>query len=87
MERRIQAESLLADLKAETGAQGLSMVIPGAELFTVNSDEVRTAAHDSLAKVAELIDLYQGQPVMIIGHTDAIGASDYNKTLSSAAPA
>lgn len=82
MESRIQAESLLADLEAETGAQGLAMVIPGADLFTVNSDEVRAAAHDSLAKVAELINLYKDQPVLIIGHTDAIGASDYNKTLS-----
>ena len=82
MESRIQAESLLADLKAETGAQGVTMVVPGAELFTINSDEVRPAAHDSLAKVAELINLYKDQPVLIIGHTDAVGASDYNKTLS-----
>jgi OmpA-OmpF porin, OOP family len=29
-----------------------------------------------------LINLYKDQPVLIIGHTDAIGASDYNKTLS-----
>jgi outer membrane protein OmpA-like peptidoglycan-associated protein len=82
MESRIQAESLLADLEAETGAQGVTMVVPGAELFTVNSDEVRPAAHDSLAKVAELINLYKDQPVLIVGHTDAVGASDYNKTLS-----
>jgi outer membrane protein OmpA-like peptidoglycan-associated protein len=82
MESRIQAESLLADLEAETGAQGVRMVVPGTELFTVNSDEVRPAAHDSLAKVAELINLYKDQRVLIIGHTDAIGASDYNKTLS-----
>jgi outer membrane protein OmpA-like peptidoglycan-associated protein len=82
MENRIQAESLLADLEAETGAQGVRMVVPGTELFTVNSDEVRPAAHDSLAKVAELINLYKDQRVLIIGHTDAIGESNYNKTLS-----
>jgi outer membrane protein OmpA-like peptidoglycan-associated protein len=43
---------------------------------------VRSSAHDSLAKVAELIHLYQDQPVMIVGHTDAVGATEYNKTLS-----
>jgi outer membrane protein OmpA-like peptidoglycan-associated protein len=55
VESRIQVQSLLADLDAES---------------------------DSLAKVAELINLYKRQPVLIIGHTDAIGAPDYNQTLS-----
>jgi OOP family OmpA-OmpF porin len=56
--------------------------VPGGELFTVNGKEVRDAAHDSLAKVAELINLYKTQPVLIVGYTDAIGASHYNQTLS-----
>jgi len=58
------------------------LLVPGGELFTVDSEEIRDAAHDSLAKVAELINLYEDQPVLIVGHTDAIGASDYNQTLS-----
>jgi chemotaxis protein MotB len=82
VESRIQAQSLLADLKAETDPQGVKLIVPGGELFTVNGQEVRGTAHESLAKVAELINLYKSQPVLIIGHTDAVGASDYNKTLS-----
>jgi outer membrane protein OmpA-like peptidoglycan-associated protein len=82
METRIQAQSLLADLEAETDPQGVKLSVPGGELFTVNGKEVRDTAHESLAKVAELINLYKSQPVLIVGHTDAIGASDYNQTLS-----
>ena len=82
VEGRIQAQSLLADLAAETDPQGLKLIVPGGELFTINSEEVRSSAHDSLAKVAELINLYKDQPVMIIGHTDAVGATEYNETLS-----
>jgi outer membrane protein OmpA-like peptidoglycan-associated protein/predicted nucleic acid-binding Zn-ribbon protein len=82
VENRIQAQSLLADLEALTDPQGVKLVVPGGELFTVNGKEVRDAAHESLAKVAELINLYKSQPVLIVGHTDAIGAQDYNQTLS-----
>jgi len=82
VESRIQVQSLLADLDAESDAQGVKLIVPGGELFTVNGQEVRDTAHESLAKVAELINLYKSQPVLIIGHTDAIGATDYNQTLS-----
>jgi outer membrane protein OmpA-like peptidoglycan-associated protein len=82
VENRIQVQSLLADLKAETDPEGVKLIVPGAELFTVNGKEIRDTAYESLAKVAELIDLYKSQPVLIIGHTDAIGATDYNQTLS-----
>jgi chemotaxis protein MotB len=82
VESRIQVQSLLADLDAERDADHVKLVVPGGELFTTNGQEVRDAAHESLAKVAELINLYKSQPVLIIGHTDAIGAPDYNQTLS-----
>lgn len=81
-EGRIQAQSLMADLDAESDPQGLKLIVPGGELFTVNSEEVRNSANDSLAKVAELINLYKDRPVMIIGHTDAVGEEEYNQTLS-----
>jgi chemotaxis protein MotB len=82
VESRIQMQSLLADLEAETDPQGIKLIVPGGELFTVNGQEVRDTAHDSLARVAELINLYKDQPVLIIGHTDTIGAQNYNQTLS-----
>jgi len=82
VEGRIQAQSLLADLNAQTDPQGLRLTVPGEEIFTVNSEQIRSSAHDSLAKVAELINLYEDRPVVIVGHTDAVGAAEYNDTLS-----
>jgi OOP family OmpA-OmpF porin len=56
--------------------------VPGELLFAVNSDEVRESAHDTLAKVAELISVYDNRQVLIIGHSDAVGDAAYNKQLS-----
>jgi outer membrane protein OmpA-like peptidoglycan-associated protein len=58
------------------------MVVPGGVLFTGDGEEIPDSAHDTLAKVAELIDMYDGREVRIVGHTDALGDSAYNKTLS-----
>lgn len=58
------------------------MTVPGGALFATNSDEVQAGAHDALAKVAELLNVYDDRRVLIVGHTDAIGEASYNKRLS-----
>jgi outer membrane protein OmpA-like peptidoglycan-associated protein len=75
-------QGLLADLGAKVDARGLALTVPGQGLFATNSDEIEPTAHDTLAKVAELIDAYKGHPVRIIGYTDAIGDASYNKILA-----
>ena len=69
-EMRLQVQGLLVDLGAKLDRRGLAMTVPGAELFAVNSETIEPTAFDTLAKVAELIDAYPGQKVMIVGHTD-----------------
>jgi outer membrane protein OmpA-like peptidoglycan-associated protein/predicted nucleic acid-binding Zn-ribbon protein len=81
-EMRLQVQGLLVDLNAKIDQRGLLMTVPGASLFTVDSETIEPTAHDTLAKVAELIDAYDGQPVMIVGHTDSIGEDSYNQYLS-----
>lgn len=76
------AEALLASLKAEKDARGLSMTVPGAQLFAVNSEEIDPSAFEALASVAKLVDLYEKRDVLIIGHTDAVGDAGYNQQLS-----
>jgi outer membrane protein OmpA-like peptidoglycan-associated protein len=63
--------------------QGLKMVVPAGVLFARDGEEIPDSAHDTLAKVAELIDMYDGRKVRIVGHTDALGDSASNKTLSA----
>jgi len=81
-EMRLQVQGLLVDLGARADAQGVRMTVPGSTLFELDSDTIEPTAHDTLAKVAELIDAYKDHQVMIVGHTDSLGDEAYNKTLS-----
>lgn len=80
--RREEAAALLAELKAEQDPRGLSMTVPGADLFAVDSEQIEPTAIDTLSSVAELVDLYDGRDVLIVGHTDAVGDAGYNQQLS-----
>jgi outer membrane protein OmpA-like peptidoglycan-associated protein/septal ring factor EnvC (AmiA/AmiB activator) len=81
-EMRLQVQGLLVDLDAKVDQRGLRMTVPGASLFAVNSESIEPTAHETLAKVAELIDAYDDHEVMIVGHTDSIGEGSYNEFLS-----
>ena len=82
LEMRLQVQGLLVDLDAKVDQRGVRMTVPGADLFEINSDSIEPTAHDTLAKVAELIDAYQDHEVVIVGHTDSIGEDSYNRVLS-----
>jgi outer membrane protein OmpA-like peptidoglycan-associated protein len=82
MEKRLQAQSLLADLRAEKSSDGVVMRVPGEELFALDSEVIEPAAHETLAKVAELIGMFDDRDIRIIGHTDAMGDAEYNQALS-----
>lgn len=81
-ERRMHAQSLAADLDAKAVQGGLRVTVAGSELFALNSERIEDAAYDTLGKVAELLDIYDDQPVVITGHTDAMGDEAYNLRLS-----
>jgi outer membrane protein OmpA-like peptidoglycan-associated protein/predicted nuclease with TOPRIM domain len=81
-EKRQHVQSLLADLPSKLEERGLMTTVPGELLFTVGGDEVPAGAYTTLAKVAELIDMYDNREVLIIGHSDAMGDPARNKQLS-----
>lgn len=82
LEKRLHVQGLLADLDSEMDERGLITIVPGGLLFAMNSEAVQEGAHDTLAKVAELISVYDDRKVLIVGHTDAVGDAAYNKQLS-----
>ncbi len=77
-----EAATLIEAVKAERDTRGLAMTVPGALLFAVDSDRIEPSAHEALANVAELVDIYDDREVLIIGHTDAVGDAGYNQQLS-----
>jgi outer membrane protein OmpA-like peptidoglycan-associated protein len=82
LEQRLHVQGLLSDLNGRIDEEGLKMVVPGGILFAVNSEEVQDSAAETLAKVAELIDVYVDRKVRIVGYTDALGDAAYNRMLS-----
>ncbi len=81
-ERQERAERLLSNLRARSDSRGIAMTVPGTILFAVNSEKIEPDAHDTLAEVAEMVDLYDARDVLIVGHTDAVGDDGYNQQLS-----
>jgi outer membrane protein OmpA-like peptidoglycan-associated protein/uncharacterized coiled-coil DUF342 family protein len=82
LEKRLHVQGLLADLDSKIDERGLMTIVPGGLLFAMNSEAVQESAHDTLAKVAELLSVYDDRKVLIVGHTDAVGDAAYNKQLS-----
>jgi outer membrane protein OmpA-like peptidoglycan-associated protein len=82
LEKRQHVQGLLADLHSKLDERGLMTTVPGELLFAVNSDEAQAGAYDTLAKVAELIGMYDNRQVLIIGHSDARGDAAHNRQLS-----
>jgi outer membrane protein OmpA-like peptidoglycan-associated protein len=82
-ERRERVQELLAELPSKLEERGLMTTVPGELLFAQGSDQVQTAAaYDTLAKVAEVIGMYDDREVLIIGHSDARGDAARNRQLS-----
>ena len=81
-EKRQQVQDLFADLPSKLEGRGLMTSVPGELLFTMGSDEVEAGAYTTLAKVAELIGMYDNRQVLIIGHSDAMGDPASNRQLS-----
>jgi outer membrane protein OmpA-like peptidoglycan-associated protein len=80
---RLQVQRLLEELDAKAERRGLMVTVPGASLFQTDSERIDEAAHSLLAKVAELVKLYDDRRLLIVGHTDAIGDAAYNQYLST----
>jgi outer membrane protein OmpA-like peptidoglycan-associated protein len=66
----------------ETDDAETQLTVPDNVLFDFDSDELRPEASEVLDEVAEVIDSYGDAAVEIVGHTDDIGAADYNQELS-----
>jgi outer membrane protein OmpA-like peptidoglycan-associated protein len=81
-DKRQHVQGLLAELHGKLDARGLMTTVPGELLFAVGSDEVQPSAYETLAKVAELIRLYDDRPVLISGHSDSDGNAADNQRLS-----
>ncbi|GGC41711.1 hypothetical protein GCM10011504_20180 [Siccirubricoccus deserti] len=63
-------------------ARGTTLTVQNDVLFDFDKDELRPEAAQALGRVAEIIRQRQPRAVLVIGHTDSMGADAYNDALS-----
>ena len=61
---------------------GFRLTLPDSVLFDFNSTDLRPDAALALSLIAEVLLYFEGEQVIVIGHTDAIGSASYNQRLS-----
>ena len=66
----------------ERVGEGIQVTFPSGLLFDFDSDVVRSNAAANLDELARNLSKYDDSNLMIVGHTDAVGSSEYNQALS-----
>ena len=61
---------------------GFRLTLPDSILFDFNSSELRPDAAQALALIADVLRYFEGDQVIVVGHTDSIGSASYNQRLS-----
>lgn len=80
-----QAEEMERDIEGariERIGEGIKITFDSGILFDVSKSDLRSASKENLTNLARILNKYQDTEVMIVGHTDSDGSSDYNLNLS-----
>lgn len=72
--------SQLATVRQE--ARGLIVTLPGNIYFDVNKSDVKPSMRARMTEIAKALATVPGQHVLVEGHTDSDGSSQYNLQLS-----
>lgn len=62
--------------------EGMVVTFPSGVLFDFDRAALRPVAEENLGKLAESLQKYPGENVLIVGHTDNVGTAAYNLRLS-----
>ncbi len=80
-----QAKELQQNIPGATVArvgEGIAVTFASGLLYDFDSDVVRPEAAQNLRSLAASLGKYPNTDLLIVGHTDAVGTSDYNQALS-----
>jgi outer membrane protein OmpA-like peptidoglycan-associated protein len=80
-----QAEKLareIKDAKVSRVGEGIAVTFESGILFPFDSAELQGAGRENLRKLAASLQDETRSDVLIAGHTDSVGADDYNQGLS-----
>jgi outer membrane protein OmpA-like peptidoglycan-associated protein len=66
----------------ERVGEGITVTFASGLLYDFDSDMIRSDAGANLRALASSLDKYPGTDLLIVGHTDQVGAASYNQSLS-----
>lgn len=75
-------EDELEGANVERMGEGIAVSFESGILFPFDSDQVLPAGRQNLQRLAASLQNYPGSEVLIVGHTDNVGAVAYNQRLS-----
>jgi outer membrane protein OmpA-like peptidoglycan-associated protein len=81
-QRAKELEQNVPGAVVERVGEGIQITFPSGLLFDFDSYDIRSSAAANLNELARNLSNYGDSNLMIAGHTDAVGSSDYNQTLS-----
>lgn len=80
-----QAEEMQRDIqgaKIERVGEGIKITFDSGILFATNSADLQPAAKENIGKLATILNKYEDTNILVEGHTDSTGSTDYNQGLS-----
>lgn len=80
-----QAKEIQKDLKGarvERVGEGIKITFDSGILFDVNSSSLKPASKTNLTNLSKVLNKYADTNILIEGHTDNTGGTEYNQTLS-----
>jgi outer membrane protein OmpA-like peptidoglycan-associated protein len=80
-----QAREIVENVKGarvERVGEGIAVTFESGLLYDFDSDAVRAEARGNLRELAKSLEQYPKSNVLILGHTDDVGGSAYNRGLS-----
>lgn len=81
-ERAEELESELESAEVERVGEGILVTFDSGILFDFDSYRLRPAARDNLTELSNTLQDMPETEVLVAGHTDSVGADEYNYTLS-----
>ncbi|MFE8071348.1 OmpA family protein [Marinobacteraceae bacterium S3BR75-40.1] len=81
MQQEAEYQRRIAALQAEVTDRGVVLTL-GDVLFATGSSELQGGASSNLNRLVDFLNQYPDRKAQIEGHTDNVGAADYNQRLS-----
>ncbi|MFL5575862.1 MAG: OmpA family protein [Gemmatimonadaceae bacterium] len=72
----------IPNARVERVGEGIQVTFASGLLYDFDSDRVKPTAADNLRELARSLDKYPNSDLLIVGHTDDVGADSYNQRLS-----